>query len=327
MGRFMHGAEGRRLMHGGVRGKERAFSQPATNAQESGEFPIGDPDCGWLFGEEAVAPESSAAAWASCSDAYQSFAEGLTRPFAWDAVRLVRIEAGSRVLDVATGTGEFAFAAAERGGEVLATDFSPSMLALVERNRQRRFAGSIATALMDGQALSLETSSFDAAGSLFGLVFFPDPTRGLFEMFRVLKPGGQAVVATWALPGHVEIMRIVGEALMDLESELPARTAPTSCWTSFSNPRRLSELMSAAGFRSVHVVSLSHVWTFDQVEHFARSVLRMTPSWLDLYVSMKPAQKDAFTNSLVRSFRERQGNGPYAVTAQGLVVVGTKPRD
>ena len=72
--------------------------------------------------------------------------------------------------------------------------------------------------------------------------------------------------------------------------------------------------------------SLAHVWTFEQVEHFARSVLRMTPSWLDLFLSMNDAQKEAFTLALVRSFRERQGSGPYAVTAQGLVVVGTKPR-
>ena len=79
----------------------------------SGQFKIGEGERqGWL--DSDLPPESNAVAWTSCSTDYQLFAAGATRPFAWDAVRLVRIEAGSQVLDVATGTGEFAIAARER---------------------------------------------------------------------------------------------------------------------------------------------------------------------------------------------------------------------
>src|SRR6186713_1893315 len=254
MGRFMQGA-----------GKRRHHSVPRTTTGdpgESGQFIVGEHDHTVETGEEqtlggaehadTVAPESRADAWTTCSSAYQAFAAGLTRPFAWDAVRLVRIEAGSRVLDVATGTGEFAIAAAERGANVLATDFSASMLELVETSRRRPPVGTIQTALMDGQALALESHAFDAAGSLFGLVFFPNPAQGLSEMYRVLKPGGQAVIATWAIPAHVELMRIVGDALMQLDSDLPERASPESCWTSLSSPRRLTQLMADAGFSCVH---------------------------------------------------------------------------
>lgn len=327
MGRFMQGGERR----------HHSVPHNSTNDPgESGQFVVGEHDHAAVTSEEqtlgeaenadTVAPESRADAWTTCSSAYQAFAAGLTRPFAWDAVRLVRIETGSNVLDVATGTGEFAIAAAERGADVLATDFSASMLELVETSRRRPPVGSIRTALMDGQALALETHAFDAAGSLFGLVFFPNPAQGLSEMFRVLKPGGQAVIATWAIPSHVELMRIVGDALMQLDCELPGRASPESCWTSLSSPRRLTQLMADAGFHSVHVVALAHVWTFDHVDLFARSVLQMTPSWMDLYRRMTRQQKAGFTHALVQSFRDRQGSGPYAVTAQGLVAVGTKNR-
>jgi len=317
MGRFMQGADERR--------DHRVPHTQSDAPGESGQFILGERDHGYDADDQAVAPESCADAWTTCSAAYQAFAAGLTRPFAWDAVRLVRIETGSCVLDVATGTGEFAIAAAERGADVLATDFSPSMLELVETNR-RRSPGTIRTALMDGQALALESHAFDAAGSLFGLVFFPNPAQGLGEMYRVLKPGGQAVIATWAIPAHVELMRIVGDALMQVDSALPERESPQSLWTSLSNPRRLTQLMCDAGFRSVHVVALAHVWTFEHVDLFARSVLQMTPSWMDLYRRMTGGQKAEFTRALVKSFHERQGNGPYAVTAQGLVAVGTKGR-
>ena len=84
--------------------------------------------------------------------------------------------------------------------------------------------------------------------------------------------------------------------------------------------------MADAGFHSVHVVALAHVWTFEHVDLFARSVLQMTPSWMDLYRRMTAQQKAGFTGALVQSFHDRQGTGPYAVTAQGLVAVGTKGR-
>jgi hypothetical protein len=125
-------------------------------------------------------------------------------------------------------------------------------------------------------------------------------------MYRVLKPGGQAVIGTWAIPAHVELMRIVGDALMQLDSELPERESPPSLWTSLSSPRRLTQLMCDAGFRSVHVVALAHVWTFEHVDLFARSVLQMTPSWMDLYRRMTAAQKAGFTRALVHSFSERR---------------------
>jgi len=108
--------------------------RPDPDPSASGQFKIGDitaesprPGQAAAPGTDTpepgyIAPESSASAWTTCSSDYQLFAAGATRPFAWDAVRLVRIEAGSRVIDIATGTGEFAMAAAERGADVLATD-------------------------------------------------------------------------------------------------------------------------------------------------------------------------------------------------------------
>lgn len=271
-------------------------------------------------------PEHEAEAWTHCSGAYESFAAGITRSFARDAARLVRIKQGCRVLDVAAGTGEFAFAAAERGAKVLATDFSPSMLALLEKNRERHGLDNIDTAVMDGQALALPDASFDVAGSLFGLVFFPDQMRGLRELHRVLEPGGQTVVANWAPPARVELMRLVGEAMMACCPELPELEVPSARhWTRLSDCRVLRQLLLDAGFVAVHVVELTHVWTFDEVADFAHALPRMTPGWMELEARMTVQQKQTFRATLVESFRQRQGEGPFAVTAQGLIAVGSRP--
>jgi 2-polyprenyl-3-methyl-5-hydroxy-6-metoxy-1,4-benzoquinol methylase len=70
-------------------------------------------------------PEQRAEAWGSLAEAYDVFAESVTRLFAEDAARLVRLGRGSRVIDVAAGTGAFTLAAARRGANVLATDIWP----------------------------------------------------------------------------------------------------------------------------------------------------------------------------------------------------------
>src|SRR5437764_3624940 len=105
-------------------------------------------------------PEQRADAWSAVAEPYDRFSQQVTLPFAEDAARLVRIDQATSVLDVAAGTGNFAFAAARRGAHVLATDFAPGMIdRLKERAREERL--TVETAVMDGQALELPDRSFD----------------------------------------------------------------------------------------------------------------------------------------------------------------------
>jgi len=268
-------------------------------------------------------PEQHAEAWSLCTKAYDVFAECVTRPFAEDAIRLVHVTSGTRVLDVAAGTGAFSLAAARRGAEVLATDFSPEMIAELQRKCGRLGHDNVRAELMDGQALSLPDNSFDVAASLFGLMFFPDHDRGLSELLRVLRPGGRALVATWAPPARVEMMRLVGDAAMSAKLELPA-AEELPHWAALSSPRGLKHRLLALGFAKVHVVSVAHVWTFDRAEMLAELLPIATPSFSALFEAMDAVQREAFVQALVNDLRERQGDGPFAVTSEGFIAVGTK---
>jgi ubiquinone/menaquinone biosynthesis C-methylase UbiE len=111
-------------------------------------------------------------------------------------LRAADVAPGMRVLDIATGTGlsaEAALAAVGPTGHVAAADISPAM---AEKARERLGkAPNVSVSVEDGQRLSFPDESFDAVLCNLGLMFFPDPVRGLSEFRRALRPGGRAAVS------------------------------------------------------------------------------------------------------------------------------------
>ena len=108
------------------------------------------------------------------------------------AVELAAVRPGSRVIDVATGTGDLAIALARAvapGGEVVACDFSEQMLA-----RARAKAPELRFEWADALSLPYAGDTFDAATVGFGARNFSDLRRGIEEMVRVVRPGGRVVI-------------------------------------------------------------------------------------------------------------------------------------
>src|SRR5690606_18153717 len=154
---------------------------------------------------------------------------------------------GSRVLDVAAGTGALALAAARAGAQVLATDFAPGMVARIAA------AGlpNVEARVMDGQALDLPDAAFDAVFSIFGVIMFPDWRKGLAEMARVTRPGGQGVVATWRESGAATFL-LLGQIRRKLFPELEGMTMPAGVGA-LSDPGDFARELVAAGYRDPRI--------------------------------------------------------------------------
>ena len=111
------------------------------------------------------------------------------------AVDLAEVGPGSKVLDVASGTGDLAIESASRGAEVIGSDFSEGML-----ERARVKAPEIPFEQGDALALRYEDDRFDACTVGFGARNFADLEQGLREMARVVRPGGKVVVLEITTP-------------------------------------------------------------------------------------------------------------------------------
>jgi SAM-dependent methyltransferase len=135
---------------------------------------------------------------------YGVVAENLQKS-AGDFLARYPIEPGTRVLDVACGTGQVAFPAAAAGARVTGIDIAPNLIAQA-RARAEAEGVDIRFDEGDAEALPYADASFDLVITLIGAMFAPRPDRVASELTRVCRPGGHIVMANWTPEGFVGSM-------------------------------------------------------------------------------------------------------------------------
>lgn len=183
------------------------------------------------------------------------------------AADLAAVSPGDRALDVATGTGDLAFALAARvapDGEVLGTDFSERMLELARAKAQSRPGGPGAVRLRfeaaNAMALPYGDGEFDAATVGFGARNFADLERGLRELTRVVRPGGRVVVLEITTPQRRPLSTFFAlwfdravPALGRLADAQAYRYLPSSV-RRFPGPAALAEAMWRSGLAEIRYI-------------------------------------------------------------------------
>lgn len=145
---------------------------------------------------------------------YETFAAEL-EPAAKRLVELAAPAPAEHVLDLATGTGNVALAAARRGASVTGVDSAPRLL---EVARSRATAEALEVDFVFGEMLEppVPAASFDLALSSFGVIFTSDPERALEAIARALRPGGRALLTAWLPEGPIYAdLHVFGQALAE----------------------------------------------------------------------------------------------------------------
>lgn len=264
-----------------------------------------------------ASPLASAEPWDLVAGAYTAEALPHFELFARAALAAVALPPGAHVVDVAAGPGTLGLLAAAAGARVSAIDFSDEMIACFHaRAAAVGLTSACDVRVGDGQRLPFPSGMFDAAFSLFGLMFFPDRQAGFRELRRVLKPGAPAVVSSWipfAGPFGA-LMQVVTDLIPDLP--LGGGKPP------LSTPDDFHREMTQAGFPSVTIQPVAQELTSPSFDAFWSSMER-TNAPLVLIRHRVGADRWAELAPRIRErVRAALGDGPLVISRGAYLGIG-----
>jgi ubiquinone/menaquinone biosynthesis C-methylase UbiE len=227
------------------------------------------------------------------------------------------LHAGWHVLDVATGSGNAAIAAARLGCSAVGIDYVP---ALLERGRRRAAAESLDVVFMEGdaEALPFPDAFFDAVTSVFGAMFAPDHERTARELIRVCRPGGRIALASWTPTGFIgDLFRTTGKHVPP-----PAGVHSPMLWGTEAHLRDLF----GEEITSLEVTERTFTFRFPSAEHFVTFFRLWYGPTLKAFAALDDAGREALEADLIALARshDRLDGDALAIPATYLEAIADR---
>jgi ubiquinone/menaquinone biosynthesis C-methylase UbiE len=277
----------------------------------------------------ATAPaqaETSRHAWDRIAPGYDRTNTPTQMWLAAEGLKRLGLRPGMSFLDVAAGSGALAIPAARLGATVTAVDQSSVMLELLAKRADAEKL-RIECCVMDGQALDL-AGGFDAAGSQFGVMLFPDMPTGIGEMVRVTKSGGRVLVIAYGDPHSIDFLTLFVQAARTVRPEFSGPPSdPPPLPFQLKDPRRLRGILLDAGLKSVQVETITESTQFASGAAFWDWLISSNPIVAEILEELRlsPSEREALQRAVDGLVQDRaDGNGIATLSNPVNIGVGVK---
>ena len=218
------------------------------------------------------------ATWSRCAPGYEDGFAVLTRGAVDPLLDRAGVTAGTKVLDLGTGTGVAVAAILERGASVVGIDFSETMIA-----EARRILPQVDFRVASAETLPFDDGSFDAVVANGVLHHLAEPDRALEEAHRVLAREGRIACTVWAEP---ETLEAFGVFFAAVEEQAGGAELPHGPLFGVTDRETLSSLFVDAGFADVSIERVPTTWRMDSID----ALLRAFGTWAQLDTFPKDLQ-------------------------------------
>jgi ubiquinone/menaquinone biosynthesis C-methylase UbiE len=206
--------------------------------------------------------------WQRAAEHYIDAFGTVTPQAAGPLLDAVGASAGTRLLDVATGPGFVAAAAAARGARVAGLDFSSAMIAAASRRHQ-----DITFREGDAEALPFDEGAFDAVVMNFGLLHLARPEAAIAEAHRVLGSGGRYAFTVWAGPDQALGFGLVLQAI-ERHGRPDVSLPEGPPFFRFSSADECRGALERAAFAQVSVEMLPLTWHLESADGIYDALLQ-----------------------------------------------------
>lgn len=264
---------------------------------------------------------STVTPWDRVAEGYAETTMILFRTYAEKALELADLSTESAILDVACGPGTLPLLTADKVKSVHAIDFSEMMVKQFEKSLAAEGINNIQVHCGDGQALPFANGMFDAAFSMFGLMFFPDRSKGYAEIYRTLKPGGRVVISSWAPVAESPVMQTMFGAIRAMKPEIPE---PQSDIESLENPEFFKTELQNAGFKNVEIIPVEGEYPIGDLERFWVDMVKGSAPLVMMKQSMSAEEWKEKERIALGFLAEKLSTLPTVLTARAWLGYGVR---
>lgn len=187
---------------------------------------------------------------------FQDIIEASMAPLGQEAMDVLTMVDGERVLDIGCGCGDTTFEIAQLigpDGHVFGIDISEMIVAAAQKNIETTKQRNVSFECVDAQTYQFEMNAFDVIFSRFGVMFFDDPIAAFENIRKSLVPGGRMAFVCWQPVKAIEWISLPLEIVGNYVT-LPEPSPPgTPGGFSFGDANRVNHILSSAGFVDIVV--------------------------------------------------------------------------